>query len=297
MTQTSITVAELPVGEVLANPNQPRKTFDGIDQLAASIEANGLLQPITVRPLGGRFEIVAGERRFRAIQTLGWDTVPAIIRPVAAADVFQLSVLENVARKQMNPVEEAMALQQLMETGLSAAELERRLGFGSGDGGEVTYKVRILGAFDALLGLVAKGQFPVPMAVQIAKLSNFSQRKAFQEWQEKGLSQNAFTALVDALFAAERQQEMFAETKLTDATRAQADRLMIALRNLERHAGTISAADLQMVGEALFHRDTEIQMLCDAGIAALTRIRRSVQRTEGRVAAVRLFDEAEPMDE
>jgi len=112
-------VVALPVGSIRPNPNQPRRSFDpaGIDELARSIAANGLLQPITVRQLqGGGYELISGERRLLAYQSLGQREIPAIILEVPTEDSAVLALVENLHRADLNFLEEARAIAALMDT-------------------------------------------------------------------------------------------------------------------------------------------------------------------------------------
>jgi len=123
---------ELPVGLIKPNPNQPRTKFDpeALAALAASIEATGVVQPLLVRPLpDGSFELVAGERRWRAAQQANLDKVPAVIRDQEEAERLQAALIENMVREDLNPVEEAKACAALVEDlGLTKEELARRVG-------------------------------------------------------------------------------------------------------------------------------------------------------------------------
>jgi ParB family chromosome partitioning protein len=123
--------AEIPVASITPNPRQPRTAFDEdqLSELAASIKDVGLLQPIVVRPLGdSTYELVMGERRFRATKEAGLDTIPAIIRPTEEADLLRDALLENLHRANLNPLEEAAAYQQLLDDfGCSQEELSRRI--------------------------------------------------------------------------------------------------------------------------------------------------------------------------
>ena len=104
--------AELPIDLITANPRQPRAVFDeeAMAELVDSIREVGLLQPVVVRPEGdGRFELVMGERRWRAAQRAGLDTIPAIVRQTADHDLLRDALLENLHRAQLNPLEEAAA--------------------------------------------------------------------------------------------------------------------------------------------------------------------------------------------
>lgn len=106
----------VPVASIATNPLQPRKDFDQgeLDELKASIRTSGLLQPLLVRPKAGAFELVAGERRFRAVQALGWRDVPVHIRELDDQAVLTLALIENLQRADLNPIEEAEGYQELV---------------------------------------------------------------------------------------------------------------------------------------------------------------------------------------
>jgi ParB family chromosome partitioning protein len=122
---------ELPLETISPNPRQPRTVFDedAMSELVESIREVGMLQPIVVRPLGGaKFELVMGERRWRAAQQAGVDTIPAIIRETADHDLLRDALLENLHRAQLNPLEEAAAYQQMLEDfGCTQEELASRI--------------------------------------------------------------------------------------------------------------------------------------------------------------------------
>jgi ParB family transcriptional regulator, chromosome partitioning protein len=109
----------LPIEQLVPNPNQPRRDFgpEAMQDLAASIRTKGVVQPLIVRPIpgGDRFEIVAGERRWRAAQTAGLHRVPVLIRDYSDQEVLEIAIIENIQRADLNPVEEALAYRQLME--------------------------------------------------------------------------------------------------------------------------------------------------------------------------------------
>jgi ParB family chromosome partitioning protein len=123
---------ELPITAVTPNPRQPRQVFDedALDELVASIQEVGLLQPVVVREVGpGRFELVMGERRWRASQRAGLTEIPAIVRATTDDDLLRDALMENLHREQLNPLEEAAAYQQLLDDfGATHEELARRVG-------------------------------------------------------------------------------------------------------------------------------------------------------------------------
>lgn len=133
-TQTEIDkeyVHQLPVNKIDVNKAQPRKTFnkETIEALAQSIKENGMLQPITVQKTGDRYEIIAGERRYRAVRLLELDTIPAIIKELSPQKVCQLALIENLQREDLNPIEAAAAIKALMEDfNLTQQEVSEKIG-------------------------------------------------------------------------------------------------------------------------------------------------------------------------
>jgi ParB family transcriptional regulator, chromosome partitioning protein len=120
-----------PIEEIRPLRGQPRKTFSGekLDELAASIRENGIIQPLVVRNKNEHYELIAGERRWRAAQKAGLREVPVVIQDVSDQTALEMALVENIQREDLNAVEEAEAYQALMETlGLSQEELARRVG-------------------------------------------------------------------------------------------------------------------------------------------------------------------------
>jgi len=150
---------ELPVELVKPNPKQPRTRFDpeALAGLAASIETSGVVQPLLVRPLpDGSYELIAGERRWRAAQQAGLDRVPAIVRDSERAERLQVALIENMVREDLNPVEEARACAALVEDlGLSKEELARRIGRSRP---AVSNLIRLLDLPDEALELLESGE-------------------------------------------------------------------------------------------------------------------------------------------
>src|SRR4029434_2188831 len=125
------TLLEIGVDEVEPNPNQPRKSFSSqaLDELTASIRTSGVIQPVIVRRRGVGYQLVAGERRWRAARQAGLQRVPAIVREVTDAESLELALVENLLREDLNPMEEAEAFDKLLARfGWTQEELAQRVG-------------------------------------------------------------------------------------------------------------------------------------------------------------------------
>jgi ParB family chromosome partitioning protein len=150
---------ELPVELIKPNPDQPRTNFDpeALAALAASIEASGVVQPLLVRPLhDGSYELVAGERRWRAAKQAGLEKVPAVIRDQEEAERLQAALIENMVREDLNPVEEARACAALIEDlGLTKEDLARRVGRSRP---AISNLIRLLELPDETLGQLQSGE-------------------------------------------------------------------------------------------------------------------------------------------
>ncbi len=129
--EASGALREIPVRELMPNPFQPRRTFDedALAELAASIESSGLLQPIIVRQVGSRYEIIAGERRWRAAQRLGWTKIPAILRDYDDQMVLTMALIENLQRDDLTAIDAAHGYQRLVgDFKMPPAEVARLVG-------------------------------------------------------------------------------------------------------------------------------------------------------------------------
>src|SRR5688572_5499875 len=125
------TLIDLELDQIEPNPNQPRKIFsdEGLTELAASIRASGVIQPIIVRRHGVGYQLIAGERRWRAARRAGLDRVPAVVREATDAESLEMALVENLLREDLNPMEEAEAYQKLLaQFGWTQEELAHRIG-------------------------------------------------------------------------------------------------------------------------------------------------------------------------
>ena len=149
---------EIPVELIVPNPRQPRRDFDeaSLVRLADSLRERGVLQPVLLRPVaGGTYELIAGERRWRAAELAGFDTLPALVRAHDDAESLELALIENMAREDLNPVEEARACALLVEElGLTREDVGRRVGRSRV---AVSNLLRLLDLPDEVLELLAAG--------------------------------------------------------------------------------------------------------------------------------------------
>jgi ParB family chromosome partitioning protein len=196
--------AELPVDSIVPNPKQPRQVFDdeALDELKFSIEQVGFLQPIVVRELEPeRYELVMGERRWRAAQALGRELIPAIIRDTRDDDMLRDALLENIHRANLNPLEEAAAYQQLLEEfGATHDELAKRIGRSRP---QISNTIRLLNLPANVQRRVAAGVLSAGHARALLSLENEEEQETFaHRIVAEGLSVRATEELV-ALAAAE----------------------------------------------------------------------------------------------
>ena len=149
---------EIDIDRIELNPHQPRLVFDDVqlEGLAASILENGVLSPILVRPYGGKFQLIAGERRLTAAQRVGLLKIPAFVREIPDDKLLEMALVENIQREQLNPMEEAQAYQKLMEeTGHTQEQISERLGK---DRSTVANSIRLLKLPPAVSLLVSEGK-------------------------------------------------------------------------------------------------------------------------------------------
>ena len=178
-----------PVEQIRPNPDQPRKHFDeqSLESLAVTIKEKGVLQPLLVRRVGNRYELIAGERRLRAAKKAGLEEVPVLIREAEESDRLELSVLENIQREDLNPIEEARAYKQMLDRlELTQEELARRVGK---DRSSVANTVRLLQLPREIQEDIAVGRLSSGHARAILALDReVMQLKLWALIKDKGLS-------------------------------------------------------------------------------------------------------------
>ena len=181
---------EIAIGDIDPNPDQPRRAFseESIAQLAESIRDQGVLQPILVTPMaGGRYRIVAGERRWRAAREAGLSEVPVVIREISDRETAELALIENLQRADLNPMEEALGYQRLMEEyGLTQDQTAQVVGKSRP---AVANALRLLGLPAAVSDMVAEGALSAGHARAVLSYRDeAAQVRAAQDAVEQGLS-------------------------------------------------------------------------------------------------------------
>ena len=176
--RTPTAVRDLPLEKVQPNPTQPRMTWhqDTLNELAASIKEHGVLQPILVRPAGDGYEIIAGERRWRASKLAGKETIPAIVERFDDATALEIALIENLQREDLSPLDEAVIYKKMTdELGYSIRQLAGKLGK---DKGYVENRLRLASAPDDVREMVAKRYDTLSAAYELMKLEDKRRRRS-----------------------------------------------------------------------------------------------------------------------
>ena len=195
------TPAALPVEAIRPNRFQPRREFDeaALEELRESIARHGILQPLSVRDIGGgKYELIAGERRLRAARLAGLTTVPVIFRTATDAELAEMALIENIQREDLNPIEEAHAYQRLLtEFRLSQEELARRV---ARSRSAIANSVRLLRLAEEVQAFIANGVLTMGQVRPLLALESAAlQREAAEYIQEHELSARGAEALVKRL--------------------------------------------------------------------------------------------------
>jgi ParB family chromosome partitioning protein len=176
--RTPTAVRDIPLEKVVPNPAQPRMTWheDTLAELAASIREHGVLQPILVRPAGDAYEIIAGERRWRASKLAGKETISAIVERFDDATALEIALIENLQREDLSPLDEAVIYKKMTdELGYSIRNLATKL---SKDKGYVENRLRLASAPDDVRDMVAQRYDTLSAAYELMKLENKRRRQS-----------------------------------------------------------------------------------------------------------------------
>lgn len=193
-------VSEIAIDSVFANPNQPRKVFDetALNELAESIKKHGVIMPIIVNKSGDRFMIIAGERRFRASRIAGLKTIPVIIKNYDERKIKEISLIENLQREDLNPIEAATAMKSLMEDyGLTQEDLADRIGKSRP---AIANTLRLLSLAPEVKKLVVSGELSAGHARTLVTVPTKDQIKMANNAVKDGLSVRDLESIVKDYF-------------------------------------------------------------------------------------------------
>lgn len=280
--ETKNQVVEIPVAAIVPNQYQPRKVFDQteIQELAHTISEHGLLQPIVVREFRpGEYEIIAGERRFRAVKLLEWEKIPAIVEKMSDAESASLALIENLQRAQLSPVEEAQAYKQLMEfNNLTQAALAKGMGKSQSF---VANKLRLLKLIKPVQNAILDGRITERHGRALLGLDEDQQRTLLMEivnqhWNVRE-TEDAVARLLGKPTSAEKaaQQALEQAAEASDAAepaqassepaKQTAKTLAKKTRAKKKQPKSIKVNDPRIAVNTIKH---SIKMVKDSGVAA-----------------------------
>ncbi|HET8985738.1 MAG TPA: ParB/RepB/Spo0J family partition protein [Trueperaceae bacterium] len=249
-------VQNITIGQLRTSPLQPRTMFDeaAIAELAASIAEKGVLQPIVVRPVDGSYEVVAGERRFRAAQRAGLTSIPAVVRDLTDQETLEIAIIENVQREDLNPIEEARAFKQLLDFGMTQEQVSAAVGRSRS---AVANQLRLLTL-----------SMPIQVALESQTITAgharaiMAQPLSDQDW--------AFEQIVQRALSVRQAEYLKRPTTRSEGggnaqASARSDRYHLLEEDLSRHAGTKVRIAGNKRGriELHFHNEDELTRLLE----------------------------------
>ena len=220
-------VRQVEVEKLRVSDYQPRKYLDpeAINELAASVADKGIIQPLVVRPLEDGYEIVAGERRYRAAKQVGLATVPVVVKDLSDQETLEIAIIENLQREDLNPVEEARAFKKLQEFGLNQEKVAKAVGKSRS---AIANTLRLLNLSDESLDALQKGEISAGHARAI-----LSQPEEDREW--------AFAQIRSLELSVRQSEELSRATALPDSKRGRSSsdgRYEDLQNDLAKHVGT-----------------------------------------------------------
>lgn len=242
-------MVELPIDQIDVNPNQPRKIFDSnaLQELAASIKASGVIQPVVVRRVNGAYQLIAGERRWRAARQAGLDRIPAVVRDATDVESLEIALVENLLREDLNPMEEAEAYHKLLaQFGWTQEELAQRVGR---DRSSIANALRLLRLPEAIQADLRGGRLTMGHALALLSLTSQADQLRLREeilahsWSVRATEQSA--RAVEAVSGTPRRPK--AARRRSPELVAVEDALQRALMTRVRITGTERAGTIQVV--------------------------------------------------
>ena len=240
---------EIPIEQISVNPNQPRKIFDSeaLQELVASIKASGVIQPVVVRKVNGSYQLIAGERRWRAARQAGLEHIPAVVRDATDVESLEIALVENLLREDLNPMEEAEAYQKLLaQFGWTQEELAQRVGR---DRSSIANALRLLRLPEVIQADLRGGRLTMGHALALLSLtSELDQLRLREEilahsWSVRATEQSA--RAVEAASGTPRRPK--AARRRSAELVAMEDALQRALMTRVRITGTERAGTIQVV--------------------------------------------------
>ena len=287
VTATRDRLKDLRLSTITPDPEQPRKVFavEGIAELADSMAAVGLLQPVTVKlapthtPYAPAYILIAGERRFRAATQLGWTSIRAIVKAgIGEAEATKLQLIENIVREDLNPVEEARAYKKMLDAGYTLGELSAAVGLAST---QISWRVSMLGAREDVLALVERGHITPSSALAMSKISYNGQSRVLRSLRLGSLNTRDIAMMCDQVWAEENQSEMFPETKLTKeqlkAVRTFSE-AFAKIGTVLRQIATMQEDNPQALSEAFVAEGNMMNLKIGEAIKGLNRVQSMIDR-------------------
>ncbi len=260
---SDLKIQQIPVSQI-APGNNDRKHFDqnALQDLATSISRDGLAQPITIRPHGDGYQIVAGERRFRAVNLLGWECIDAIVRELDDETASAIMLAENTGRADLNPIEEAEAYQvRIQQFGWNARKIAETAGVSEA---RVKGRLQLLELVPEAQHLVKFGHLPLGHARCLADLDSNRQRIALRVFNAAGsMSLSRFQEVVGQLLQEQQQESLF---DLEQFLVAQVQEEPLALRGKKAKTGAPVREDLPQVS---YQVDDSVATVIEKHILAL----------------------------
>jgi ParB family transcriptional regulator, chromosome partitioning protein len=241
-------LVELPIDQIDVNPNQPRKIFDSkaLQELTASIKASGVIQPVVVRRVNGGYQLIAGERRWRAARQAGLDRIPAVVRDATDVESLEIALVENLLREDLNPMEEAEAYHKLLaQFGWTQEELAHRVGR---DRSSIANALRLLRLPEAIQADLRGGRLTMGHALALLSLTSEADQLRLREeilthsWSVRATEQSA--RAVEAASGTPRRPK--AARRRSPELVAMEDALQRALMTRVRITGTERAGIIQV---------------------------------------------------